>query len=75
MLRSSDPSDEKLLVFSSQASLVLIYQPTEGMKGWVDLSPSGSPTCSVEERYSTTQPLGFKFVTTNNLFEAQWLSR
>ncbi|GFV19499.1 hypothetical protein TNCV_3664311 [Trichonephila clavipes] len=33
MFRSSGQSDEKTPVFSSQACLVLIYRPTEGMKG------------------------------------------
>ncbi|GFT21672.1 hypothetical protein TNCV_617751 [Trichonephila clavipes] len=32
MFRSSGQSDAKLPVFSSQASLVLIYKPTEGIK-------------------------------------------
>ncbi|GFV74841.1 hypothetical protein TNCV_1040791 [Trichonephila clavipes] len=46
-------------VFSSQASLVFIYQPNEGMKGEVTLlSPESEPwTCSVEQRYAYTQPL------------------
>ncbi|GFY00190.1 uncharacterized protein TNCV_2835471 [Trichonephila clavipes] len=38
MYRSSGQSDVKSPVFSSQASLVLIYRPTEGMKGGVDLA-------------------------------------
>ncbi|GFV53388.1 hypothetical protein TNCV_4502691 [Trichonephila clavipes] len=33
LLRSDDPSDAKTPVLSSQASLVLIYRPTERMKG------------------------------------------
>ncbi|GFX27501.1 DUF1758 domain-containing protein [Trichonephila clavipes] len=37
MSRSGGQSETKLLVFSPQASLVLIYRPTEGMKGWIDL--------------------------------------
>ncbi|GFU01636.1 uncharacterized protein TNCV_1521771 [Trichonephila clavipes] len=34
MFRSGGPSEAKPPVLSSQASLVLIYRPTEGMKGW-----------------------------------------
>ncbi|GFS61301.1 hypothetical protein TNCV_3105171 [Trichonephila clavipes] len=33
MFRSSGQSEENQMVFSSQANLVLIYPPTEGMKG------------------------------------------
>ncbi|GFT62026.1 hypothetical protein TNCV_3811961 [Trichonephila clavipes] len=33
MFRSSGQPDTKPRVFSSQASLVLIYRPTKGMKG------------------------------------------
>ncbi|GFX57607.1 hypothetical protein TNCV_2675931 [Trichonephila clavipes] len=33
MFRSSGQSDGKPPVFSSQSSLVLIYRPTDGMKG------------------------------------------
>ncbi|GFW76665.1 hypothetical protein TNCV_4943821 [Trichonephila clavipes] len=41
MFRSGGQSDARPPVLSSQASLVLIYQPTEGMKGCVDLTQSG----------------------------------
>ncbi|GFV95040.1 histone-lysine N-methyltransferase SETMAR [Trichonephila clavipes] len=39
--RSSGQSDVKPPEFNSQASLVLIYRPTEGMKGSVDLAQPG----------------------------------
>ncbi|GFX71026.1 hypothetical protein TNCV_505961 [Trichonephila clavipes] len=38
MFRSDGKSDVKLQLFSSQASLVLFYRPTEGMEGLVNLS-------------------------------------
>ncbi|GFV93690.1 hypothetical protein TNCV_365911 [Trichonephila clavipes] len=44
--RSGGQSEVKLPVFSPQASLVLIYQPTEVMKGSVDLTQP--QTCGVE---------------------------
>ncbi|GFU54310.1 hypothetical protein TNCV_576861 [Trichonephila clavipes] len=46
--------------FSTQASLVLIHRPIEGMKGCVDLAqPELEPrTCGVEARYATTRPVG-----------------
>ncbi|GFW25643.1 hypothetical protein TNCV_1309041 [Trichonephila clavipes] len=37
-------SNAKPLVFSSQAILALIYRPTEGMKGSVDLAETGIGT-------------------------------
>ncbi|GFV65587.1 hypothetical protein TNCV_778731 [Trichonephila clavipes] len=61
MFRSGGQSDAKPSMFSSQASLVAIYQPTEGMKGRVDLFQTGFEprTCGGDARYVTTQPLGF----------------
>ncbi|GFU29749.1 hypothetical protein TNCV_4745741 [Trichonephila clavipes] len=44
MFRSSDQSDAKPPAFSSQASLLLIYRPTEGMKGCIDLTQRGIQT-------------------------------
>ncbi|GFX73576.1 hypothetical protein TNCV_2342811 [Trichonephila clavipes] len=41
MFCSNGQSDAKPPVFSFQASLVLIYQPTEGMKGRVNLAQPG----------------------------------
>ncbi|GFV67753.1 transposable element Tcb1 transposase [Trichonephila clavipes] len=38
MFRSGGQSDVKPPVLSSQASLVLIYRPTEGMKGRIGLA-------------------------------------
>ncbi|GFX66423.1 hypothetical protein TNCV_343971 [Trichonephila clavipes] len=57
-------------VFSPQASLVLIYLPTEGMKGRVDLfSPKIEPrTCGVQARYAAIGPIGS--LRTRNNFEA-----
>ncbi|GFT67989.1 hypothetical protein TNCV_713611 [Trichonephila clavipes] len=50
MFRSSGQSDAKPPVFSSQESLELIYLPTEGMKGGVDLVlPGFEPRpCGIE---------------------------
>ncbi|GFX65476.1 hypothetical protein TNCV_4735241 [Trichonephila clavipes] len=60
MSRSVGQSEAKPPVFSPQASLVLIYRPTGGMKGSVDLvSQRIEPrTCGVEARHVATQPLG-----------------
>ncbi|GFW83599.1 hypothetical protein TNCV_2204481 [Trichonephila clavipes] len=54
-------SDAKPSVFSSEASSILIYRPTELMKGLVDpFQPGVEPlTCSMEAQYATTQPLVF----------------
>ncbi|GFU42317.1 hypothetical protein TNCV_4554751 [Trichonephila clavipes] len=41
MFRSGGQSVVKSPVFSSQASLVLIYRPPEGMKGEIDLAQPG----------------------------------
>ncbi|GFW59252.1 hypothetical protein TNCV_2781831 [Trichonephila clavipes] len=41
MFRSGGQSDAKPPVLSFQAILVLIYRPTEGMKGRVDLAQPG----------------------------------
>ncbi|GFV37365.1 cullin-4A [Trichonephila clavipes] len=61
MIPSSGQSDAKPPVFSSQANLVVIYRPTEDLKGWVDLAHPGLEprTCDVEARYTTTQSLDF----------------
>ncbi|GFT34331.1 hypothetical protein TNCV_3676711 [Trichonephila clavipes] len=47
MLRSGGQSDAKSPMFSSQASLVHIYRPTEGMNGWVDLAQPRATPASV----------------------------
>ncbi|GFX91257.1 putative LOC100569746 [Trichonephila clavipes] len=51
MFRSGGRSDVKAPVFSSKASLTLIYRPTEGIKGRFELAQSGfeSRTCGMEE--------------------------
>ncbi|GFT34350.1 DDE_3 domain-containing protein [Trichonephila clavipes] len=56
MFRSSGQSYTKLPVFSSQASLVLIYRPTEGMKVESILPSLGFEprTCGGEARFPTT---------------------
>ncbi|GFV93604.1 hypothetical protein TNCV_1989161 [Trichonephila clavipes] len=41
MFRSGGQSDAKPPVLSSQASLVFIYRPTEGMKSRVDFAQPG----------------------------------
>ncbi|GFV03101.1 transposable element Tcb2 transposase [Trichonephila clavipes] len=55
MPRTGGQPKVKPPVFSSQASLVLIYRSTEGMKGWVDLAHTEDSTsnlwCGSMKRY------------------------
>ncbi|GFW94719.1 hypothetical protein TNCV_4247591 [Trichonephila clavipes] len=50
MFGLSGQSDTKPSVLSSKASFVLIYRPTEGMKGWVGFVQPGvcNWTCGLE---------------------------
>ncbi|GFW96708.1 hypothetical protein TNCV_2847641 [Trichonephila clavipes] len=63
MFRSDGQSDAKPPVLSSKTSLVLIYRPTEGMKGRVSrlAQPGFEPrTCGVEARYTNHSATGFQ---------------
>ncbi|GFV74842.1 hypothetical protein TNCV_1040801 [Trichonephila clavipes] len=66
MFRLGGQSHVNSPVFSSQASLILIYRPTEGVKGRVTTLPipGFEPlTCDMEAQYTTTQSPGFTYYT------------
>ncbi|GFT02229.1 integrase catalytic domain-containing protein [Trichonephila clavipes] len=56
--QSGGQSEAKNQLFSARASLVLIYQPTEGIKVESTLPNLRieTPTCGVEARHNTTRP-------------------
>ncbi|GFV35064.1 hypothetical protein TNCV_1508321 [Trichonephila clavipes] len=71
LFRLGAQSKVKLPVFNPKASLVLISQPIERMKGGVDLPSSRIEprTCVVEALYATTRPpcLNVYFKVLNNI--------
>ncbi|GFX92028.1 hypothetical protein TNCV_5004921 [Trichonephila clavipes] len=52
MFCSGGQSESKSPVFSSEASLILIYQPTEGMKGCIDLAQPGTAESIIRQNKS-----------------------